>query len=123
MRISAIAVGGLLLLAGCTDADWSQSMTRLGLQGEPSNAAPSRWLTSSRDGEGASSTRHATPAALVSHASVSDVRALSPAPQAGADDFCAASARQDADGSEFDAPTRERIYQARLLQCRMLVAR
>jgi hypothetical protein len=46
-----------------------------------------------------------------------------PAAQATPNNFCDASARQDADRNAFDAPTREHLYQTRLVQCRALMAR
>jgi hypothetical protein len=113
MRIWLVAVFSLAL-AGCTDADWSQTMTRLGMEGGPANGAPSSWLGPRAE----PAPEPAGRPTAVAHAVIDG-----PEPQATPDDFCAASARQDADRGVFDAPTRERLYQARLVQCRALVSR
>jgi hypothetical protein len=119
MRTVIVLLSGMLL-AGCTDADWSQTMTRLGVAGEPSNAAPSSWL-GSQEAKAPSRPGRTTPVAQISHATASDAHSLGPQP--GADDFCTTSARQDADRGSFDNETRDRVYRARLAQCQALVSR
>jgi hypothetical protein len=119
MRTSIVLVCGLVL-AGCTDADWSQTMTRLGVADEPSNAAPSSWL-GPQEAKAPSRPGRTTPVAQISHAVASDARA--PEQQSGPDDLCTASARQDADRGSFDSETRDRIYRIRLAQCQALVSR
>lgn len=102
MRFVFLIAVSSLLLAGCTDADWSHALTRLGLNDEPSSAAPTAWLASR---EGTATRAPAATAAPVSQ------------PRGTEDGFCENSAHQKANLSKFDAPTRERMYQAQLAQC------
>jgi hypothetical protein len=121
MRTGLVAVL-CLVLAGCTDADWSQTMTRLGMEGGPSNGTPSSWF-GPRAEPAPDPGGRPLPMAVASHAAIADGPVLMPAAQATPDNFCDASARQDADRNAFDALTREHLYQTRLVQCRALMAR
>jgi len=124
MRIFIVLVSGLIL-AGCTDTDWSNTMTRLGMDGESSNAAVPSWLGSRDVAAAPDRDGRVTPVALVVPAATREAKMLESGSPAGAapaqDDLCSASAREDANRNAFDAQTSERVYQMRLAQCRNLL--
>lgn len=95
MRKTALLLS-CLLLAGCTDADWSDTLTGLGLDDAP---APQQVAMPAPPPPGPLEQRPENP-----------------------DGFCQAVAHQDADGNDFDAPTRQRVFQARLAQCQAMFA-
>ncbi|HEU4550312.1 MAG TPA: hypothetical protein VFS01_11485 [Rhizomicrobium sp.] len=123
MRIFTVLVSGLIL-AGCTDTDWSNRMTRLGMDGESSNAAVPSWLGSRDVAAAPDPGGHAMPVALVVPAK-REAKMLESGSPAGAvpaqDDLCSASAREDVNRNAFDAQTSERVYRMRLQQCRNLL--
>ena len=91
-----------LLLAGCTDADWDQTLNYTGLRGsaeEPEDAAP-------------------TPAARSVAAAPEAVAAPEPANTG----FCRAVAMQDASANGFDQPTQQRVYARSYAQCMTMSA-
>jgi hypothetical protein len=130
MRSFFLLAASCLLLAGCTDADWSNTMSTLGLGDSPSGMdmpaqAPqpdgSSWLGTGASGSAARAAPvTGTPAARASAASATGNAA---AATAETDALCRASATDDANRNAFDAATRQRVYQLRYAQCRTLLAR
>ncbi|MBN9588249.1 MAG: hypothetical protein BGN85_01255 [Alphaproteobacteria bacterium 64-11] len=115
MRIVVAIIAGVVL-AGCTDSDWSQSLTRLGVNVESSDASAPAFLAPHR----ASAALAGTQPMLVSL--VTDGRELQHGGASGIESLCQSSARDDADSSGFDQATRERLYRARLTQCQDIAA-
>lgn len=91
MRLTAI-LGAILLLAGCTDSDWNNTLSNLGMIPEPA-VAPAVALAQTQR----------------------------PAPAAPSYSFCHAVAVQDALQNEFDAATRQRMAADSFRQCVALV--
>ena len=95
MRTAIGAFMACALLAGCTDAQWARTLDSVGMGDEPAPAP---------------------------------VRQAAPPPQsaqtAAADDanFCEGVARQAAEGGAYDTATRQRVYESRLSQCRIMTS-
>jgi len=115
MRIFVAIIAGVVL-AGCTDSDWSQSLTRLGVNVEPSNASAPAFLAPHRTIAASAGTQPM----LVSL--VTDGRERQKGGASGIESLCQSSARGDADSRGFDQATRERLYRARLSQCQDIAA-
>ena len=97
----ALALAATLLLGACTDADWSHGMSFVGLDDATPAPTPKRV---------------ATPRPLAQAAP----RPVAPAQTAqanGPNSFCAAVARQDAEGHAFDAQTQQGVYVRSYQQC------
>jgi hypothetical protein len=135
MRALFLLAASCLLLAGCTDADWSNTMASLGLGDsapEQDMSAPqpagSSWLGTGARESGASRSGAATAAARAAAAAPARIAPARAAAGDGAavttanDELCRASASDDADRNAFDAETRQRVYRLRYAQCRTLLA-
>jgi hypothetical protein len=125
MRVLLVLAASCFLLAGCTDADWSRTMSSIGLDdnssgpemaAQPSQSTQSPWLDS---GAAAQAVRVAPAAGQTAAVPASSPGGIT----AANDDLCRASASDDADTNAFDAPTRQRVYQLRYAQCQALLAR
>jgi len=91
-----------LLLAGCSDADWDNTLNYTGLRGsaeEPEMAAPKSASAASQPAEVAAT------------------------PEPAGTDFCRAVAMQDAGDNGFDQATQQRVYARSYAQCMTLSAR
>ena len=98
-----LALGAAAILSACTDADWSRGMSFVGLD----DASDAR-------------ARPVAKAAPVARTVPRPVAQMAPAQTAqanGLNPFCAAVARQDAEGHGFDAPTQQGIYVRSYQQC------
>ena len=98
----ALALAAASLLSACTDADWSHGMSFIGLD-DSKNSQP---------------VAEAAPQP-VAKATPRPVAQVAPAQtaQAGVNPFCAAVARQDADGHGFDAETQQGMFVRSYQQC------
>jgi hypothetical protein len=105
----ALALAAASLLSACSDADWSHSMSFVGLDDSADNQAQP--------------TADAAPQVATQTASAPVVQppgaqaAPAQTAQAGVNPFCAAVAKQDADGQGFDAPTQQGIFVRSYQQC------
>ena len=87
MRLPAV-FGAILLLAGCTDSDWDNTMSYIGMTPQPKM----------------------TPPVALAQPQTSTLTAPSYR-------FCHAVASQDASKNEFDLATQERIAASSFRQC------
>ena len=101
----ALALAAASVLSACTDADWSRNMSFVGLDDSAGKTA-----------EPAAEVAPPQPAA---QAALRPVAQAAPAQtaQAGVNPFCAAVARQDADGHGFDAATQQGMFVRNYQQC------
>ena len=102
----ALALAAAAVLSACTDADWSHSMSFIGLNDSADTAAP--------EAEAAPQ-----PVAQAAPQAMAQATAQVPAQaaQGGGNPFCAAVARQDAEGHGFDAATQQGIFTRSFRQC------
>lgn len=103
-----LALAAASLLSACTDADWSHGMSFVGLDDTPDIAAQP--VAAPR------------PVAQTARRPVAQVAAAQAAPAqaaqaSGVNPFCAAVARQDADGHGFDAATQQGMFVRSYQQC------
>jgi hypothetical protein len=98
----ALALGAASLLSACTDADWSHGMSFIGLDDGADHAARPVAKPVPR------------PVAQVAPRPMAQA---APAQANGLNPFCAAVAKQDADGHGFDAQTQQGIYVRSYQQC------
>ncbi|HXS07213.1 MAG TPA: hypothetical protein VN723_10515 [Rhizomicrobium sp.] len=102
MRIHlALALSAASLLSACTDADWSHGMSFIGLD-DSKNAQP---------------VAEAAPRAKAAPRPVAQAAPAQTAQANGVNPFCAAVARQDADGHGFDAETQQGMFVRSYQQC------
>ena len=99
-----LALAAASLLSACTDADWSHGMSFIGLNDSKDSVAAAD-ATPQPAAQAASQTVAQVPVARAQTA------------QAGVNPFCAAVAKQDADGHSFDATTQQGIYVRSYQQC------
>lgn len=97
----ALALAAVSLLSACTDADWSHGMSFIGLDDNTNQVRPAA-KTAPRP------MAQTTPRPMAQAAPV-QANGLNP--------FCAAVAKQDADGHGFDAQTQQGIYVRSYQQC------
>jgi hypothetical protein len=96
MRLRPVlAFSLLILLAGCTDKEWSGTMSFIGLDETP---PPARTVA-----------RPVQPVARA--APVQSVQAAQPDP------FCQSVAKQDSESNGFDAATQNRVFVRSYQQC------
>ncbi len=102
-----LALAAVSLLSACTDADWSRNMSFIGLDDTA--------------GDKAQAAAEAAPQPMPQSAPRPVAQAATAAPaqtaQAGVNPFCAAVARQDADGHGFDAATQQGMFVRSYQQC------
>ena len=100
----ALALAAASLLSACTDADWSRNMSFIGLN--------------DRANDSAEPVAEAAPEAQSAPRAVAQtVAAPAQTAQAGVNPFCAAVAKQDADGHGFDAATQQGMFVRSYQQC------
>ena len=104
----ALALAAASVLSACTDADWSRNMSFIGLDDTATNAA-----------QPAAADQAAPKAQSVRRPVAQAAQPIAPAQtaQAGVNPFCAAVARQDADGHGFDAATQQGMFVRSYQQC------
>ena len=103
-----LGLAALSLLSACTDADWSRNMSFIGLDDGSDQAVRPAAKAVPRP---------------VAQTAPRPMAQAAPAPAAqanGANPFCAAVARQDADGHGFDAQTQQGIFVRSYQQCVMV---
>ena len=100
----ALALAAASLLSACTDADWSRGMSFIGID-ESAGTAPRRAQAAPR------------PAARPAPRPLAQAAPAQTAQANGANPFCAAVARQDADGHGFDAQTQQGMFVRSYQQC------
>jgi len=98
----ALALGAAALLSACTDADWSRNMSFIGLDDGRDQAVRPAAKAEPRP---------------VAQAAPRPVAQAAPVQANGVNPFCAAVARQDADGHGFDAQTQQGIFVRSYQQC------
>ena len=104
----ALALAAASLLSACSDADWSRNMSFIGLDDKANDSAEP--------------VAEAAPEAQSAPQAVAQTAAAQPAApaqtaQAGVNPFCAAVAKQDADGHGFDAATQQGMFVRSYQQC------
>jgi pyruvate/2-oxoglutarate dehydrogenase complex dihydrolipoamide acyltransferase (E2) component len=104
----ALALAAASLLSACTDADWSRNMSFIGLTDTADNSVQP--VAEATQPAAASAPR---PMAQTATAQAAPAQTA----QAGVNPFCAAVARQDADGHGFDAATQQGIFVRSYQQC------
>ena len=98
----ALALAAASVLSACTDADWSHGMSFIGLDDNADHAVRPAAKPAPRP------VAQTTPRPMAQAA---------PAQANGLNPFCAAVAKQDADGHGFDAQTQQGIYVRSYQQC------
>jgi hypothetical protein len=101
----ALALAAASVLSACTDADWSRNMSFIGLDDSAGKTV-----------EPVAEAAPPQPAAQVAPRPVAQAAPAQTA-QAGVNPFCAAVARQDADGHGFDAATQQGMFVRSYQQC------
>jgi len=100
----ALALAAASLLSACSDADWSRNMSFIGLDDKANDSAEP--------------VAEAAPEAQSAPRAVAQtVAAPAQTAQAGVNPFCAAVAKQDADGHGFDAATQQGMFVRSYQQC------
>ena len=105
----ALALAAASLLSACSDADWSHSMSFVGLNDDADkDAQPVADAPPQAVAQTAPSPVVQPPGAQAAPTQTA---------QAGVNPFCAAVARQDADGHGFDAETQQGMFVRSYQQC------
>ena len=95
----ALALAATFALSGCTDANWSHTMSFIGFDEGPQPAAVKRPVARAA----------ARPAPQAAPPQTAQAMAVNP--------FCASVAKQDSESSGFDAATQQGVFVRSYQQC------
>jgi hypothetical protein len=95
----ALALAATFALSGCTDADWSHTMNFIGIDEGAQPATVKRPVARAT----------ARPAPQTAPPQTAQATAVNP--------FCASVAKQDSEGSDFDAATQQGVFVRSYQQC------